>query len=265
MSRHLPASSPDHLLDAVIPVLDILQGQAVHAVRGDRTRYRPLGETYPVSSDPVALAARFARRFSRLYLADLDAIAGASPNWMTYRAVRAAGLECWVDWGIRRLSQLKNPCLSPVSHRQCLSPIRPVIGLETIADPQEFTSASARTLCHNALFSIDLKHGKPIRSDDELPTFEWVNLARAAGIRQMIVLDLAAVGSSEGPAAVQLCRDLSTRFPDVDFFLGGGIRDLGDVASALDAGCRGVLIATALHGGGIDWKPSQQVPPELRP
>lgn len=265
MTRPRSASSADRLLDAVIPVLDILQGQAVHAVRGDRTRYRPIGETYPVSSDPVALAAQFARRFSRLYLADLDAIAGAPPDWKTYHAIRSTGLECWVDWGIRRLLQLENPCLSPVSPQQCPSPIRPVIGLETIADPQEFTSASARTLCHNTLFSIDLKHGTPMRSDDELPTVEWVNLARAAGIRQMIVLDLAAVGSSEGPAALQLCRDLSSHFPDVDFFLGGGIRDLGDVASALDAGCRGVLIATALHGGGIDWKPSQQAPPRLRP
>ena len=62
----------------VIPVLDLLDGHAVRAVRGERSRYRPIQSSLCATSDPVAIArALVAATGARtLYVADLGATIG---------------------------------------------------------------------------------------------------------------------------------------------------------------------------------------------
>ena len=62
----------------VIPVIDLKGGVAVHAVRGDRERYRPLRSGIAEGSDPVEVTRAVRERFGldELYVADLDAIGG---------------------------------------------------------------------------------------------------------------------------------------------------------------------------------------------
>ena len=66
----------------VIPVIDLKGGAAVHAVRGERERYRPLRSRIAAGSDPVGLTRAVRARFGleELYVADLDAIAGGPGN-----------------------------------------------------------------------------------------------------------------------------------------------------------------------------------------
>ena len=63
----------------VIPVIDLKGGVAVHAVRGERERYRPVRSRIAAGSDPVELTRAVRDRFGldEVYVADLDAIAGA--------------------------------------------------------------------------------------------------------------------------------------------------------------------------------------------
>ena len=63
----------------VVPVIDLKDGTAVHAVRGERERYRPVNSTLAGDDgDPLALARAFrsALGLDELYVADLDAIGG---------------------------------------------------------------------------------------------------------------------------------------------------------------------------------------------
>ncbi|MDR2707803.1 MAG: HisA/HisF family protein, partial [Nitrososphaerota archaeon] len=61
----------------VIPVIDVLNGIVVHAVRGNREEYKPLQSLLTFSVDPVEVATVFKLQgFSTLYLADIDAIQG---------------------------------------------------------------------------------------------------------------------------------------------------------------------------------------------
>ena len=62
----------------VIPVLDVQDGVVVRAVRGDSANYRPLETPLAATSDPVDVAKglRALYPFRRLYVADLDGIAG---------------------------------------------------------------------------------------------------------------------------------------------------------------------------------------------
>ena len=65
----------------VIPVLDVKNGQAVHAVGGIRSHYRPLQSLLHPSCEPLELARAYRDLLGlrELYLADLDAISGNDP------------------------------------------------------------------------------------------------------------------------------------------------------------------------------------------
>jgi uncharacterized protein related to proFAR isomerase len=87
----------------VVPVIDVRGGVAVAAVRGDRTRYRPLETPLAESADPVAVARgiRSLFPFQTLYVADLDGIERRTPGFDTQRRLAEAwpGSELWIDDG----------------------------------------------------------------------------------------------------------------------------------------------------------------------
>ena len=71
-----------------------------------------------------------------------------------------------------------------------------------------------------------------------------------ADLREVIVLDLARVGSGMGPD-IALIAELHAAFPGLELLAGGGVRDAGDLRALADAGAAGALVATALHRGVI--------------
>ncbi len=64
----------------LIPVIDLMHGQVVRAVRGDRQSYRPIVSTLCEGSDPVVVARALCAHCdsNRLYAADLDALTGGT-------------------------------------------------------------------------------------------------------------------------------------------------------------------------------------------
>ncbi|MCS7095879.1 MAG: HisA/HisF-related TIM barrel protein, partial [Nitrososphaerota archaeon] len=74
----------------IIPVIDVLGGLAVHAVKGERRRYRPVKSVLCSSADPLEVAEAFKELgFREVYLADLDAIMGGSRSCGLYRRIKA--------------------------------------------------------------------------------------------------------------------------------------------------------------------------------
>src|SRR3954454_17570977 len=86
----------------VMEVLDLQRGRAVHAVAGDRAHYRAVRSILHEGADPIGLARAYrdALGLRDLYLADLDAIAGAPPALPLYRELHALGLSLWADPGV---------------------------------------------------------------------------------------------------------------------------------------------------------------------
>src|SRR5262249_22495770 len=86
-----------------IPVIDIKAGRAVRAVACDRPNYETVRSILPEGSDPthLALAYRDVLGLAELYLAALDAIAGAPPALPLIRELVRLGLRLWVDAGLR--------------------------------------------------------------------------------------------------------------------------------------------------------------------
>lgn len=234
----------------IIPVIDLRAGQAVQAIAGRRSEYRPVRSILSAKAQPRALACAFAERLGlrELYLADLDAILGGEPDWGTYDQLLAAGSKLWIDAGIGELGQA-----------ECLAAFHPQItgiiaGLETLPDRAILAALVEAVGPERLVFSLDLRAGKPLTRSPKwqnIPPFEIAQAAIELGVRRMIVLDLARVGVNTGTGTADLCRVLRTLSPAVELIAGGGVRGRQDLQRLAAAGCQGALVASALHDGRL--------------
>jgi phosphoribosylformimino-5-aminoimidazole carboxamide ribotide isomerase len=218
----------------------------VHAVRGERERYRPLRSRLVAGSGPlqVARAVRKALELDELYVADLDAIAGGPPHREVVAAL-AREARVMVDAGVTEVAEVRLLLE--------LGAARIVIGTETLANRAALERLLAELPDAPLVLSLDLRAGRLLSPDAEQTGLGAAEaLARLApyGVREVIVLDLARVGSGAGPD-VALVRELRARFPELELLAGGGVRDLADLRALAEAGAAGALVATALHGGAL--------------
>jgi phosphoribosylformimino-5-aminoimidazole carboxamide ribotide isomerase len=237
----MPPSSPIR----VIPVIDLMRGQVVRAVRGERGAYRPIESPLIAGSEPgdvarALLARRAAAPAGVLYVADLDAILGGPVQREALAALLAGlpGITLWLDAGF----------VDPASARSLLASlgaearrVRPVYGSESLAD-----AASLRALAHEAeaILSLDCRLARPL---DRAGC--WEQPASWPGT--VIVMTLDRVGAAGGPDLVTFAR-LRAMAPDRVWIGAGGLRGATDLAAAASAGAEGWLVATALHDGTLD-------------
>ncbi len=237
----------------VIPVIDLQGGQVVRGVGGQRDQYRPVQSQLVNSVVPGEVAAALISLgpHRELYIADLDAIGGAVPSWQAYDQAFHAGARPMIDAGLRTPAAAET-LVDFLAQRSGDADI--VVALESSAGPEHLRDVFARIGSERAVFSLDLKGGQPLTSADRWQGQTAMEIAARAveiGFRRIIVLDLAAVGTGSGPSVVDLCGDLHRRHPMLELISGGGVRAVGDLRLFADAGCAGVLVASALHDGRI--------------
>ncbi len=237
----------------ILPVMDLKGATVVHAVAGRRHDYQPIRSQLAADANPANIAKAFADEcgFREVYIADLDAIAGAEPDWETYDRIAKAGLRLVIDAGIATAERASR--LGEFSRRTSQLAAA-VVGSEAIRDGQGLRSTLEIHGSSHSIFSLDLRQGRPIVANPAWSTatpLEIIADVVAAGYRRFIVLDLIAVGAGEGPVTVDLCRRIREQNPRIELISGGGIRHAGDVQSLCDAGCDQVLVASALHDGRL--------------
>jgi phosphoribosylformimino-5-aminoimidazole carboxamide ribotide isomerase len=222
----------------IIPVLDLKGGVVVHARRGQRKSYAPLQSPLVEGSEPVAVARALCTlcRTKTLYVADLDALAGHPVDEATLAAL-ASVAQLWVDAGATKPDQ------ATALHRAGVA--RNVVGTESLGPNP--------TIASPVVLSVDLRDGRLISPDPELADREptaAVPLARALNVRELLVIDLARVGSGTGPPLTAVA-ELAAALPGIPIYAGGGVRDDADLRALESAGATGALVATALHEGRI--------------
>jgi phosphoribosylformimino-5-aminoimidazole carboxamide ribotide isomerase len=230
----------------VIPVIDLKDGTAVHAVRGERERYRPLSTPLAEGSDPVGITrgVRDKLGLDELYVADLDAITGAGGHPELLAAL-AREAQVMVDAGVAEPEA--------VARLLELGVARVVIGTETLPGVAALARLYEELPEAPLVLSLDLRAGRMLSADPELSELDAgqaLEQLALAGAREAIVLDLARVGSGEGPD-VELLGALHERLPSLALLAGGGVRDAADLRALADAGAVGALVSTALHRGSI--------------
>jgi phosphoribosylformimino-5-aminoimidazole carboxamide ribotide isomerase len=223
----------------VVPVIDLKAGRAVHAVRGERQNYRPVR-----GGDPLSLARSFRSELGldELYVADLDAIGGEDVN---RSSIEALGHEArvMVDAGVSEPERAR-ALLDLGAHRV-------VVGTETLTGPDALDRLLAEV--PDLVLSLDLRNGRTLSPDPQLAgltALDAVERLHRTALREVIVLDLARVGSGAGPD-VDLIAELHAACGDLELLAGGGVRDAADLRALGAVGAAGALVATALHRGVI--------------
>ena len=236
----------------VIGVLDLEGGLAVHARGGRRDAYAPVpaGALLEQAGDAVGLAHGYlAERVGvrELYVADLDAIGGAPPQWELIAELAALGAPLWVDAGARSADRARELVRLGAS--------RVVVGLETLGAMRELEAiAGAAGGPGRVAFSLDLRDGVPQAASPELARTRPAALAAEAarsGAGTVIVLDLARVGSGRGLDVALLGELREVLPPACALVAGGGVRGRSALELLAAVGCDAVLVASALLDGRL--------------
>jgi phosphoribosylformimino-5-aminoimidazole carboxamide ribotide isomerase len=219
----------------IIPVIDLMAGQAVHARQGRRESYGPLSSKLCAGSDPLDVVRGYlsVHPFRTLYIADLDAIRKHGHNDpVVERLGRAfSDLRLWVDKGLS----------GPASCRDWLGRGLGdlVIGSETLRDAQVVERLALSGDGRRVVLSLDFRGeaflGPPaVLEGQEL----WPE--------RIIVMTLARVGAGQGPDVDRL-RAVARRAGDRQVYGAGGLRGADDLSLLAGLGVSGVLVASALH------------------
>ncbi len=230
----------------VIPVIDILGGIVVHAVRGRRNEYQPLNSVLCESTYPVEVAETLkALEFSELYVADLDAITGGCPNFSLYKKLAdETGFELMLDAGVTSIEAAKKLFDSGVA--------KVIIGTETLMSTSFVAKAIESFGSEKIMVSLDSMRGRVLSKFEPDMLAEPIVLLRKfqeMGVSQIILLDLAKVGSGEGVNKLFLKEVI--RKIEAKIYVGGGVQDIKELLEMKNLGLFGALVATALHSGTI--------------
>lgn len=231
----------------IIPVLDVLGGQVVRGLGGEREAYQPIRSMLCQSSDPATVAQRLCDHSAsrRLYVADLDGIMRGAVQHEVLRAVLAVlpDTELWLDAGFADVAAVER-LLARLAADEARR-VTPVFGSESMASLE--TLAEVRNgdgpLRGRGILSLDR------RGDEVLdPAGCWS--APHLWPETVIVMTLERVGADRGPALDALSAVRSRRA--VGRVIGaGGIRHAEDLTHAAAAGADAWLVASALHDGRL--------------
>jgi len=230
----------------LIPVIDLMQGQVVRAVRGDRQAYKPIVSQLCASSDPVTVARMLCAHCAtrQLYVADLDALLGGPAQTTVLRRLLQAmpGLELWLDAGFasRRAADALRRELGALGADS--GRVVAVFGSESIASRAELAQCFGDDGDANVL-SLDRRDGQRM---DLAGCWE----APALWPGRVIVMTLERVGAGAGPD-LQTLAEVQRKAPGAFLVGAGGIRHPADLAAASAAGAGAWLVASALHDGHL--------------
>ncbi|MDX2257978.1 MAG: HisA/HisF-related TIM barrel protein [Hyphomicrobiaceae bacterium] len=225
----------------IIPVLDIRGGLVVRARGGDRSNYTPIATLLaPGTSRPEAIVAGLLGLwpgFSHLYIADLDGIEGHPRQ----RSLILALAQHFPELAIR----LDDGSRTPEDVADLVAAgIRPVIGSETLASADDLTALAARLPPDSYTLSLDWRGEEPLGPPQ-------VFADSATWPAEIVVMTLARVGAGRGPDIERVAAAVAAAGPRRRLLAAGGVRGPEDVAALATAGAAGVLVATALHDGGL--------------
>ncbi|MBD3230393.1 MAG: hypothetical protein GF329_19595 [Candidatus Lokiarchaeota archaeon] len=236
----------------IIPVIDILNGQVVQGIRGEREKYRPIQSNFCESAEILDLVDKFVELFDfkEFYIADIDAITKNKENFFYLdRILENYDVKINIDAGISTLSRVKKIISHGVNNL--------IIGTETLISIDFIDSLVNRIDNNdnnklNIIISVDMYEGNILTKCDDLRDLsikEVVKEFESYSINEFIILDLSRVGSQVGGISEIVDEIITTT--DSKIITGGGINSIDEIRKISKKEIDGVLIATAFHNGSI--------------
>ncbi len=237
----------------IVFVLDILKGDAVHAVRGERSKYKPVsGSRVCDSSAPMDIISALCP--GEVYIADLDRLQHLGDNFGLIKKI-SSKTKTMADIGAEYMTDIE----------KCLGIADTVIlGTETASF--ELIERASERFPGRINVSIDIKNGRVLTKDRkmEMEPEKLVTLLNEYDINDIIILELNKVGTGAGIDAGFLSKIVGLSAHNI--LVGGGIRDMNDINALKGAGVSGALVATAVHNGKIpvEFIKQHRIPGDFR-
>ncbi|TFG14565.1 MAG: hypothetical protein EU535_03320 [Promethearchaeota archaeon] len=231
----------------IIPVMDILNSTAVHAIKGEREKYNPLKSKIFNTSNPLEIVKKLNEKynFDEIYIADLDAIVKKKPNFeLLSKFLKNPSLNILLDPGIIDKEDIL------IYSKFKLSKL--IFGVETINNLDVITEGIKILGPNNVCISIDMFKGRIISNLKEFKGQIPINLVKILNdlnVKEIILLDLFRVGQKLG-GVPDLYLEVRNQFRG-NILVGGGIKNLDDIILLDNHNFSGALIGTALYDGSI--------------
>lgn len=214
----------------MVLAIDLMNGQIVHGMKGNRSTYRPFVHSHYSFNSPIEFLTLVAPRF--LYIADLDRIQGQGSNdpliWECVDLVE----RCYIDRG----------CRSTDDYLEGKNIVN-IVGTET--------GGSDLSKYKGGLLSIDIKEEKVIPTG--IDPSDLLFHANSLNFDGCIILNLGAIGTVEGIPEMKL---KAWRSSYKGFLMyGGGIGHKEDLYVLNTLNYDGAILATAIHQGiiSLEW------------
>ncbi|MFB0562857.1 MAG: HisA/HisF-related TIM barrel protein [Candidatus Lokiarchaeia archaeon] len=231
----------------VIPVIDVLKGKAVQAIRGERQKYQPIKTVLTPSSEPTEIALAFQEifGFNEMYIADLDAIQGSGSNLEVLKNISDnTDLKLIIDAGVnnpRDAMRILDAGANKV-----------IIATETLYSVKQLKECVKAVGKQGIVGSLDYKEGRILTKSEEIMKLKPVQVAEIfekKGVGEIIFLELSKVGTLQGLETGTLKELIQA--VNIPVLTGGGIDSVREIIDLQNLGIAGVLVATALHKGKI--------------
>ena len=233
-------------------VMDLLNGEVVHAQRGERDLYKPIHQFSVVvsSSDPVQILEQL--RPAEVYVADLNRLMKTGDNRATLTALRERFLDVKImlEYGIRGMADLETAAAADLADTFVLGTETASLALIADASSAGIPVSVSLDLFERAVLAEDQKLKR-----DPLAVVETLN---AYSLTDLIVLDLNRVGTKSGLDLEFLAR--AAAISEHALLCGGGVRSMNDLIKLKKRGIAGALVATAVHDGSIPITALQKRP-----
>lgn len=231
----------------ILPAIDLKDGKAVRLSKGI------MDSAKIYSDEPWQVAKRFEELGSEwLHLVDLNgAFAGEPKNLEQIQKIREnCNLKMELGGGIRDEETIKMYLELGVN--------RLILGSVAVKDP-EFVKAMAAK--YPIVVGIDAIDGMvAVEGWAEVSEMKATDLAKAfadAGVEAIICTDVGRDGMLSG-VNVDFTMEIA-KACDLDTIASGGLKDMGDIHTLIDAGAYGTIVGKAFYEGTLDLEEAFKV------
>ena len=227
----------------VIPAIDIIDGKCVRLEQGNydkATLYH---------KDPLEVAKKFEDAgLKRLHLVDLDgAKAGTVKNWKVLETI-AGKTTLFIDFG----GGLKFEKDVEIVFNS--GAFFATVGSIAVKNEDEFKKWLSKFGADKFLLGADVKDEKIAISGWQENTTIWVydfiSKYIDYGVNQIFCTDVSKDGKLEGPA-VDLYKNIISKFPDLFFIASGGVSSMDDIDELRAIGCKAAIVGKAIYENRI--------------
>lgn len=209
--------------------MDLRNGVAVRGKSGEREKYYPISQRSVVvsSSNPLEVLEQLKPRF--LYVADLDRIEGRGDNLELLSMLSGMVEELMADCGFRKRGEIEG------------LPFKPILGTETYPVDE---------IIDGVYVSLDFRGGRLLGGGrGEFSEFDILEILNSHKLEGVIVLSIDSIGSLRHDFRL---TEKVLELSENPVIAAGGISSVEELERLKGLGCRGALIATAIHEGLMD-------------